>query len=216
MASNYTEHYGLCQWEAKDQVLREEFNEGYTKIDAALKAQADDLEAEVSARKEGDNAAAAANCLVKLLEETLEVESQKWDIDMSEIDLKKYHKLLIYPRLRSDSIQTANLHINGLTSGYKSSHGDSTHCGDLPIVNEPGWQNFGICEFTVLAEPPKVCVIQEGVISNYQLYAPERRPYACPHLESGVTHLDTLNFWYDFQDYHLLPGSTVQIYGIKF
>lgn len=36
MASNYTEHYGLCQWEATDQVLRTEFNEDNAKIDAAL------------------------------------------------------------------------------------------------------------------------------------------------------------------------------------
>lgn len=36
MASNYTEHYGLCQWEATDQVLREEFNQDNAKIDAAL------------------------------------------------------------------------------------------------------------------------------------------------------------------------------------
>ena len=36
MASNYTENYGLCQWEATDQVLRTEFNEDNTKIDAVL------------------------------------------------------------------------------------------------------------------------------------------------------------------------------------
>lgn len=38
MASNYTEHYGLCQWEATDQVLREEFNEDNVKVDEALQA----------------------------------------------------------------------------------------------------------------------------------------------------------------------------------
>ena len=36
MASNYTEHYGLCQWEATDQVLRDEFNTDNQKIDVAL------------------------------------------------------------------------------------------------------------------------------------------------------------------------------------
>lgn len=36
MASNYTENYGLCQWEATDQVLREEFNEDNAKVDTAL------------------------------------------------------------------------------------------------------------------------------------------------------------------------------------
>ena len=36
MASNYTSNYGLCQWEATDQVLRTEFNEDNAKVDAAL------------------------------------------------------------------------------------------------------------------------------------------------------------------------------------
>ena len=37
MASNYTNNYGLCQWEATDQVLRIEFNEGNAKVDTALR-----------------------------------------------------------------------------------------------------------------------------------------------------------------------------------
>ena len=37
MASNYTSNYGLCQWEATDQVLRTEFNEDNAKVDAVLK-----------------------------------------------------------------------------------------------------------------------------------------------------------------------------------
>lgn len=49
MASKYTENYGLCQWEAKDQVLREEFNGDNEKIDATLKSQADTL-AQVSTK----------------------------------------------------------------------------------------------------------------------------------------------------------------------
>ena len=36
MASNQTSNYGLCQWEATDQVLREEFNADNQKIDEAL------------------------------------------------------------------------------------------------------------------------------------------------------------------------------------
>ncbi len=39
MASNYTENYGLCQWEATDGVLRTDFNEDNAKIDEALKNQ---------------------------------------------------------------------------------------------------------------------------------------------------------------------------------
>ena len=41
MASNYTEKYKLCQWEATDQVLRTDFNEDNAKLEAALKALED-------------------------------------------------------------------------------------------------------------------------------------------------------------------------------
>ena len=65
MASNYTEHYGLCQWEATDQVLREEFNQDHEKIDETLKTLADKditLESAVAAV-----AATAGNCQMELI-----------------------------------------------------------------------------------------------------------------------------------------------------
>lgn len=49
MASNYTENFGLCQWEATDQVLRTDFNKDNVKIDDALKSSAQALEAEKTA-----------------------------------------------------------------------------------------------------------------------------------------------------------------------
>lgn len=36
MASNYTENYGLCQWEATDKVVHTEFNDDNAKVEAAL------------------------------------------------------------------------------------------------------------------------------------------------------------------------------------
>lgn len=38
MASNYTEHYDLCQWESTDAVQRVEFNQDNAKLDTALEA----------------------------------------------------------------------------------------------------------------------------------------------------------------------------------
>ena len=65
MASNYTEHIGLCQWEATDQVLRTEFNQDNAKVDAAL----DTLEQTVTQHGEELEAQAAAiaklgNCTI--------------------------------------------------------------------------------------------------------------------------------------------------------
>lgn len=56
---------------------------------------------------------------VKLLDLTLEADTQKWDIDMSGIDLTQYQKLLFYPHLK-DNNQWVYMRINGLTSGYTS------------------------------------------------------------------------------------------------
>lgn len=65
MASNYTKNYGLCQWEATDQVRREEFNQDNAKIDETLKTLADKntaLESAIAAV-----AAAAGNCQMELI-----------------------------------------------------------------------------------------------------------------------------------------------------
>ena len=40
MSTNHTRNYNLCQWEASDQVLREDFNADNAKIDAALGSHA--------------------------------------------------------------------------------------------------------------------------------------------------------------------------------
>lgn len=44
MASNYTENFGLCQWETTDQVLRTEFNKDNAKIDSILEEHATKLQ----------------------------------------------------------------------------------------------------------------------------------------------------------------------------
>ena len=61
MASNYTEHIGLCQWEATDQVLRTEFNQDNAKVDAAL----DTLEQTLTQHSEElESIAKLGNCTV--------------------------------------------------------------------------------------------------------------------------------------------------------
>ena len=60
MASNYTSNYGLCQWEATDQVLRTEFNEDNAKMDAVL----DTLEQAVT--QQGAELESQATAIAKL------------------------------------------------------------------------------------------------------------------------------------------------------
>ena len=192
---NYTENYQLNQWEESDRVLMEDFNADNEKIDAAL--------AEIK----------AAEAMVKLLDLTLEEDTQKWDIDMSSIDLTQYQKLLLYPHLKGNTDQWVYMHINGLTSGYTSPNNATDYCGNIPMTNNTSRQNFGVCEFTFHLELPRIYVTQIGVTTPTSL--PSFRGYTCPALGSGVTHLDTLNLWFDSSGYRILSGSTAQIYGIK-
>ena len=67
MPSNYTPNYRLNQWARPDKVLMEDFNADNAKIDGAIKAQADGLAAEVSARTAlAAQMAKKGNCRIEL------------------------------------------------------------------------------------------------------------------------------------------------------
>ena len=55
MSTNHTTNYDLNQWEGTDKVLRTEFNADNAKIDAALKANADAIAANMSAMEHKGN-----------------------------------------------------------------------------------------------------------------------------------------------------------------
>ena len=190
-----TANYQLNQWEKTDRIQMEDFNADNAKIDAALKAEAD-------ARA----AAATANCYVKLMDITLETECQKWDIDISGIDLRDYQKLEIHPHLMGDNNQWVTMYTNN----------DMTYSfGMVPMINDTTRQNFGRVSYTLLLEMPRIYVIYEGVWNKVDSQAPINTGYAHPPLADDATHLNTLNLHYADSTYHLLPGSTIQIYGLK-
>ena len=62
MASNYTEHYDLCQWEATDQVQRTDFNADNAKVDAALNT----LAGQVAEKADGDDLAALSETVAEV------------------------------------------------------------------------------------------------------------------------------------------------------
>ena len=197
---NYTQNYQLNQWDATDRVLRTDFNSDNQKIDAALKNAADAVAAEALSR-------ATEDVYVKLLDLTLEEDTQKWDIDMSGIDLTKYQKLVLYPHLKGNTDQWVYLHLNGTSTEY----------GQIPMMNNSTRQNFGAVEITLTPELPRIFIHQLGVTSVYEeeYTKPSLRSYINFILSSGVTHLDTLNLRFGGSNYRILSGSTVQLYGIK-
>ena len=195
----YTKNYHLNQWDAADRVLREDFNRDNQKIDTALE----------------ETAILARSCYTRLLDETLAAPCQHWDIDLSSIDITRYQKLLFYPHLQGDTNQWVYLHINGWTSGYTPSVGNNTsHCGNVPMMNDPNRQNFGVCEFVILPELPCVCFVQTGSTTNIANVAPGVSCYRCPSLGSASA-IETLNLWFDSSSEHILAGSNIQLYGLK-
>ena len=87
-----TTNYQLPEWEKTDRIQMKDFNDMTATLDTALKANADAIVAETTARVAGD-------ALVKLVDLTLQEETQKWDIDLSGIDLRSFSKLIIRPAL---------------------------------------------------------------------------------------------------------------------
>lgn len=71
MASNYTENYGLCQWEATDAVLRTDFNEDNQKIDTALKTQAGNI-SDLTAQMANKANTGTVNSLAEEINQNLE------------------------------------------------------------------------------------------------------------------------------------------------
>ena len=196
MFLNQTANYGLSQWEATDRILMEDFNSDNSKIDAALKANADAIAAETTARASGD-------LWVRLLDLTVEAETQKWDIDLSGIDLTKYQKLLLCPHLKGNTDQWVYVHINGT----------ETECGQVPMINEPARQNFGVNELIFLPELPKLCILQMGATSI--VANPGFAGVCTVELGAGTTHIDTLGLWFNGVAYRILEGSSIQIYGFR-
>ena len=74
-----TTNYQLPKWEKTDRIQMKDFNDMTATLDAALKANADAIAAETTARIAGD-------ALVKLKEITVTSEIAQIDMDFSDID----------------------------------------------------------------------------------------------------------------------------------
>ena len=115
-----TTNYQLNQWVKSDRIQMEDFNSDNAKIDAALKALED------------------AQTVVKLLDMTTTEVLSEVTLDLSGIDLTRYHKLDIWlmPNLSGTGGRTARLYANGTdllcfaSAGYNAASigGSATNC----------------------------------------------------------------------------------------
>ena len=206
-----TSNYGLKRWDGEDRILHTEFNDNWDKIDAALKSNADAVAAETAARE-------AASSLVKLMTATLDTNTTSWRIDVSDIDLTQYAKLLIYPYLETNNNQPIYMRVNGKRTGYSNNFSGSSAAGsqnELMPVNSSynGNGQFGAREITVIQRLPAVYFFSPPPRLNFSTAYLSAQ---APDLASGVKHLDTLDFCLDsaFEN-PILAGSKVHIFGLK-
>ena len=202
-----TTNYQLNQWAKSDRIMMDDFNADNAKIDAALKANADAIAAETTARVAGD-------ALVKLMTATLEESTHTWQVDVSSIDLTQYAKLLIYPYLETNNSQFAYLRVNGKNTGYAQNNG-ATSFDSLMYVNtgKNDISHFGAREIVAIPRLPAVFFFSAsaeiGASKNFVISR-------TPDLDAGTTHLNTLDFCLLSENNNpLLAGSKVHIYGLK-
>ena len=179
-----------------------DFNSDNSKIDAALKANADAIAAETTARQ-------AENLYIKLLDTATTEASGQINVDVSAIDFTQYAQIRLFV---DDAGNTAalNLRVNGLDSYYYSvtpGGRDAMTTSYLAIPRIQGG-SMGILEFNQpVAGDPVVC--------------------ACRYLHQG-THQFTIAYsdsctWDNLSAINLLGGglsglpvgTRVIIYGLK-
>jgi hypothetical protein len=198
MASNYTEHYGLCQWEATDQVLREEFNEDNARIEAAL----DDVNAQVSVKK--------------LLEYEITEPVTQFDVDVSPIAFEEFGEIKIVAALQSGA--DVLMRLNGIADkqygfgDYTSTGGGQGSFSDTYMARFPAENRWacGVLTSIVPAQGRNV------IFRNYCIGCSGGGiSYSCgTSLSANVQwqQLNTLNF---VGTSSIEVGSRVQIWGMR-
>ena len=82
-----TANYDLCQWDAEDRILREDFNSDNEKIDAAIHQ---------------------ANRMVHLMDVVTSAAATQVSVDLSDLDLTLYDRLVLRTRLRMPGVTIDN------------------------------------------------------------------------------------------------------------
>lgn len=102
-----TQHYGLCQWDAEDRILREDFNSDNAKLDETL---------------------AGLSPVVKLLDVTTEADAKEVDLDLTGIDWSLYREVQVWCRITTTTTSSSDgvsIRLNK-SSDYCDSLGNST------------------------------------------------------------------------------------------
>ena len=184
-----TTNYQLNQWVKSDRIQMEDFNSDNAKIDAALKALED------------------AQTVVKLLDMTTTEVLSEVTLDLSGIDLTRYHKLDIWlmPNLSGTGGRTARLYANGTdllcsaSAGYNAAS-LSGLCFHIYLGHSIGGSStycyIGSSDVSGAVEPTlRASQITPGQLTSFRLVIEQTGNSAAPA--------------------QMEIGSTLQIYGLK-
>ena len=111
-----TSNYQLSQWDAEDRILREDFNGDNSKLDEALKSQAEALAAETAAREAGDAAMAEQVGLHTIKTVTQTGNDMAMMVDLSDIDWSQWKAVHIFMELQGTGYFRPNFSSASATS----------------------------------------------------------------------------------------------------
>ena len=204
MASGQTKHYGLNQWQAGDQVLREEFDTDNVKIDAALAALA--AEAAATAR---------ANLFIRLAHISLGQDVPQIDLDLSGWDLTQYQALILYGSLVMASADgVAALLCNGITDGYgMGDSGGTTNRLTTLLGGTAGCPGSHVSHLNL--GPDTICCTSKGGRWKEGEYG--ALTVSDTSIRMAPAQLHTLNLvgWGRWERADILAGSRFSLYGLK-
>ena len=195
-----TTNYQLPKWEKTDRVQMKDFNDMTATLDAALKANADAIAAETTARVAGD-------VLVKLKEITVTSEIAQIDMDFSDIDLRSFSKLIIRPalactdnvdyRLRFGSGEGTIFrhYVNREFANYDYAAGLGREYAEVELCPGDGCYYITTRKLTSTGETVTVCTTNA---SNF-----------------GETGPNSLSLYKTSSAQYFTAGSSVTLYGVK-
>ena len=193
MASGQTTNFGLNQWAAEDQVLREEFNENNAKVDATL--------SELKER----------NKLIKLGELIVQTPSNQVNISLAGYDLRKFSMLRIIVS-GSTTGDGMRMRLNNISSDdyYSTSNTISSQQNDIQVC--PTCNNG-------LGAMVEVIPFNSGNYTGILIHAAALHPFLTHFVSSGVCtsipffQLTELNFLSAMEGYLISANSRFDIYG---
>ena len=208
-----TEHYGLNQWELADRIRMEDFNGDNSKVDAALKSQAEALAAETAAREAADMAEAEARAsgdlYVKLLDYTSTSSQHEIDISLASVSLLDYLWLDIHVESAASG-SSFYLRVNSVSDDYSYSKVNNTsvsvnYLAYCPSLSAPLQFQARLLPF--LANDRLRCIFPQTSNNIFTI-----GQTTCPLMPSAI---NTLNLVCE-KDTGILPaGTRVLIFGVK-